>query len=119
MYSACPLAFAGTPWDGLAQGPIHLENAGTVTVSLEFATERRRKVFAAHGKELPGRHIEKNWVAQTLKRVNGCVGSDDASRFLQASPERIRDRLRASLGNRPADCVSCYSKHQPEGGGHR
>ena len=96
-------AFPGTPRNGLAQGPIHFEDAGTIAVTLQLPAERRLNLFAANTQQLPGGHIQERQIrmAQLSQREHTRVSGNRAPSFLQAGQERIRDGLRAALRNGP------------------
>jgi hypothetical protein len=105
MDGACAQAFAGSPRNRLAQGPVHFEHAGTVAVSLQLAPERGRKVVSADGQQLPRSHVQEGHVPAVPERLHGRVGGNRSAGVLKARHERIGNRLCPALRDGPANSV--------------
>src|SRR3984957_16875107 len=92
-------AVGGSPWNGLAQGPVHLEHPGTVAIALQLAPERGRKVAAGDGQQLPRSDVEKCHVPAVPQRQHGRIGGDCSAGVLQTRDQCIRYGLRSALGD--------------------
>src|SRR3982751_927866 len=121
MHRSSAQAFFCPPGNRLPQRIIHLEDSRTVTICLKRLLEGARQTAFGNGEKLPRCHVAEKQVriSKTVKGSNRGICQDTTAQRMKHARKRVRNGLRAALGNGPANRMPRTSQNHAERGGER
>jgi len=107
-----------SPWQRRGKRVVDFENAGRMTETLQTASVTSWKFLCGNSGELPAGRIKQNRARlfHLGEIFDPGISFDFSAQLKQVGRERIADRLRAALRQRPADRMTGGAQNEPERG---